>query len=155
MAVSVAVAVDVAVGVVEAVTVGVAVGVCVGVPVGVCVGVIVGVSVGVLVGVCVGVIVGVCVGVPVGVVVAVAVTVGVGVGPLRELTTSPAELPLRFHVPRIWGLPSDDSDTATDCGEFAELTVLGDDHEVYGLLASVYLMAPLSRNQLTMFDVTE
>jgi hypothetical protein len=135
--VAVAVAVDVAVGVVEAVTVGVVVGVSVGV------------CVGVLVGVCVGVLVGVAVAV------AVAVTVGVGVGPLSELTTSPAELPFRFHVPRISGLPSDDSDTATDCGEFAELTVVGDDHEVYGLLASVYLMAPPSRNQLTMFDVTE
>ncbi len=52
-------------------------------------------------------------------------------------------------------MPSDDKDTATDCGEFAELTVVGLDHEVYGLLASVYLMAPLSRNQLTMLDVAE
>ena len=135
--------------------VGVAVGVLVGVFVGVCVGVAVGVLLGVVVGVRVGVAVGVIVGVVVGVSVGVVVGVLVGVGPLSELTTSPAELPFRFHVPRIWGLPSDDSDTATDCGEFAELTVVGDDHEEYGLLASVYLMAPLSRNQLTMLDVTE
>jgi hypothetical protein len=151
--------------VVVAVTVGVEVGVSVGVVVAVCVGVVVDVSVGVVVGVSVGVAVPVSVAVPVGVIVgvsvgvlvevAVGVTVGVGVGPLSELTTSPAELPFRFHVPRICGLPSDDSDTATDCGEFAELTVVGDDHEEYGLLASVYLMAPLSRNQLTIFDVTE
>ncbi len=150
---------------VVAVTVGVEVGVSVGVVVAVCVGVVVDVSVGVVVGVSVGVAVPVSVAVPVGVIVgvsvgvlvevAVGVTVGVGVGPLSELTTSPAELPFRFHVPRICGLPSDDSDTATDCGEFAELTVVGDDHEEYGLLASVYLMAPLSRNQLTIFDVTE
>jgi hypothetical protein len=151
------VVVAVTVGVEVGVSVGVVVAVCVGVVVDVSVGVVVGVSVGVAVPVSVAVAVGVVVGVSVGVlvVVAVGVTVGVGVGPLSELTTSPAELPFRFHVPRICGLPSDDSDTATDCGEFAELTVVGDDHEEYGLLASVYLMAPLSRNQLTIFDVTE
>jgi hypothetical protein len=153
----VGVGVGVAVGVIVGVVVGVFVGVTVGVTVGVLLGVAVGVSVGVFVGVPVGVSVGVFVGVLVGVIVGVSVGVGVGVGvgPLSELTTSPAELPFRFHVPRICGLPSDDSDTATDCGEFAELTVVGDDHEEYGLLASVYLMAPLSRNQLTMFEVTE
>jgi hypothetical protein len=84
--VAVAVAVDVAVGVVEAVTVGVVVGVSVGV------------CVGVLVGVCVGVLVGVAVAV------AVAVTVGVGVGPLSELTTSPAELP-DYHQTTAIRLP--------------------------------------------------
>ncbi len=120
-----------------------------GVFVGVLVAVLVGVTVGVLLGVLVGEFVGVLVGVSVG----VAVGVFVGVGPLSELTTSPAELPFLFHVPRSCGLLSEDSDTATDCGEFAELTVVGDDHEVYGLLASVYLTAPLSRNQLTKLFV--
>ena len=75
----------------------------------------VGVAVNVLVGIAVGVLVGVSVGVVVGVLVVVSVGVGVGVwvGPLRALTTSPAELPFRFHVPRIWGLPSEDNETAT------------------------------------------
>ena len=147
--VSVAVFVGVAVGVSVAVLLGVIVGVTLGVEVGVSVGVIVGVSLGVLLGVFVGVLVGVLVGVSVG----VAVGVLVGVGPLSELTTSPAELPFLFHVPRSCGLLSEDSDTATDCGEFAELTVVGLDHEVYGLLASVYLIDPDSRNQLTKLFV--
>jgi hypothetical protein len=123
------------------------------VKVGVSVEVIVGELVGVTVGVSVGVSVGDAVGVFVGVFVGVLVGVFVGIGPLSELTTSPAELPFRFQVPRSCGLLSEDSDTATDCGEFAELTVVGDDHEVYGLLASEYPTAPLSTNQAARFDV--
>lgn len=85
----------------------------------------------------------------------VGVLVGVDAAPLSEVTTSPAELPALFHVARICELPSDDSDAATACGEFAELTVVADDHDEYGLPASVYFTVPLSRNQLTMFDVGE
>lgn len=103
--------------------VGVTVGVSVGVTVGVCVGVFVGVSVGVSVGVNVGVVVGVVVG-------GALVGVGVGVGPLSELTTSPEDDPFLFYSARSCGLPSLDSDAATDCGLFAELTVVGLDHEV-------------------------
>jgi hypothetical protein len=125
--------------------------VIVGVTVGVSVGVTVGVSVGVVVGVSVGVVVGVSVGVFV--VVEVGVTVGVGVGPLSELTTSPEDDPFLFHSARSCELPSLESDAATDCGLFAELTVVGLDHEVYGLLASEYPTTPLSTNQAARFDV--
>ena len=88
------------------------------------------VGVGVMVGVAVGVTVGVFVGVSVGVLVGVAVGVSVGVGPLNELTTSPEDDPFRFHRATICELPSLESDAATDCGLFAELTVVGLDHEV-------------------------
>ncbi len=101
------------------------------------------------VGVIVGVIVGVLVGVSVG------VLVGVGVGPLKELTTSPADDPFRFQRASNCGLPLVESEAATACGLFAELTVVGLDQEVYGLELSVYLTEPLSTNQLTRFEVME
>ena len=153
----VGVLVGVSVGVLVGVDVGVSVGVSVGVAVGVVVGVLVGVSVGVLVGVLagvsVGVFVGVDVGVSVGVSVGVAVGVAVGVGPLKELTTSPAELPLRFQNAAIWEYPPESSALETETGLPVELTVVGLDHDVYGLLASEYPMTPLSMNQAARFDV--
>ena len=127
-----------------------AVGEDVGVAVGVAVGVIVGVSVGVLVGVGVGV--GVAVGVAVGVKVGVAVGVFVGVGPLRALTTSPAEPPLLFHKVAICECPPELTDPETERGFPVALTVVGDDHDVYGLLASVYLTVPPSINQATRLE---
>jgi hypothetical protein len=132
------------------VVVAVSVGVFVGVSVGVRVGVAVCVAVGLLEGVFVGVLLGVSVGVLVGV--AVGVTVGKD-APCNELTTSPAELLFRFHVPRIFRLPLEDNDTATAFGELAELTVPAPDHEEYGLVASVYMIVPLSRNQLIMLEL--
>ena len=103
-----------------------------------------------LVGVLVGVSVGVFVGVEVGV--AVGVAVGMGVA-LRELTTSPAELPLRFHNAAIWECPPESSALETETGLPVELTVVGLDHDVYGLLASEYPTTPLSTNQAARFDV--
>jgi hypothetical protein len=99
------------------------------VKVAVLLGVFVGVVVGLLVAVPVGVSVGVCVGVSVDVLVGVFVGVGVDIGPLSELTTSPAELPFRFQIATICPLASEDRDAATACGEFAELTVVGLDHD--------------------------
>ncbi len=102
---------------------------CVGVLVGVSVGVIVGVCVGVSVGVAVGVSVAVSVGVAVGVSVGVFVAVGVGMGPLMELTTSPAELPLRFHKAAIFSACPESRELDTEIGLPVELTVVADDHE--------------------------
>ena len=105
------------------------------------------------VGVAVAVKLGVDVGVSVGVVVGVRVGVDVGVGPLSALATSPAELPVRFHNAAIWGYPPESSELETESGLPVELTVVGLDHEVYGLLASEYPTAPLSTNQAARFDV--
>lgn len=117
-----------------------------GVFVGVMLGVRVGVSVGVAVGVLLGVLVGVLEGVFVGVSVGVAVGVLVDVGPLSELTTSPAELPFRFQVAKICPAPPDELCKATLCGELLELTVVADDQEEYGLEASEYFTLPESIN---------
>lgn len=94
-------------------------------------------------------------GVSVGLLVGELVGVLVGVGPLSELTTSPAEPPSLFHVARSCELPADERCDDTDFGELAELTVVGLDHDEYGLAASVYFIAPLSKNQETRFDVAE
>jgi hypothetical protein len=151
------------VGVSDGVSVGVAVGVSVWVLVGVTVGVIVGVLLGVAVGVSVGELVGVTVPVLVGVIVGVlvAVRVGVDVGvlvgstPLSAPTTSPAELPFLFHVPRIFQIPDDDSWAEIDCGVLLELTVVALDHDEYGLEDSEYFTVPLSTNQLTKSEEME
>ena len=79
--------------------------------------------------------------------------VGVGVGPLSELTTSPTELPFLFHVVRSCGYPLVDISEAI--GSVAELTVVGADHDEYGLLASEYMALLLSLNQAAIFDVAE
>jgi len=155
------VAVGVEVGVIDGVALGVPVGVAVGVTVtdgvelGVAVGVIVGVSVGVCDGVCVGVFVGLLVGVIEGVAVGVFVGVFVAAVPLNALTTSPAEDPLLFHVAKICEPPLDDRCADTAFGEFAALTLVGLDHEVYGLAASEYFTVPPSTNHVTRFDDDE
>jgi hypothetical protein len=99
VAVAVAVSVGVAVGVAVAVSVGVAVGVAVGVLVGVSVGVAVGVAVAVLVGGFVGVAVAVVVGVFVGVLVAVLVGVGVAVGVAQTPLLTQTSLSVQQAVP--------------------------------------------------------
>jgi hypothetical protein len=137
------------------VAVGVVVGVAVGVPVGVVVGVMVGVIVGVSLGVSVGVLLGVAVGVTVGVFVGVLVGVCDGVGPLSEPTTSPADDPFLFHVARIWEPCPEARYDDTDKGASDELTVVGVDHVVYGLIASEYFTVPLSTNHATKFELDE
>jgi hypothetical protein len=62
--------------------------------------------------------------------VGVAVGVGVGLGTLREVTTSPAELPLRFHNAAIFKEPPESSALETESGLPVELAVAGLDHEV-------------------------
>jgi len=54
----------------------------------------------------------------------------VGVGTLREVTTSPAELPLRFHNAAIFKEPPESSALETESGLPVELAVAGLDHEV-------------------------
>jgi hypothetical protein len=85
----------------------------------------------------------------------VDVGVGVGSAPLTAEATSPVEPPLRFHVPRSFQIPEDDSCAETACGVPLELTVVGLDHDEYGLEDSEYFTVPLSINQLTKSEEME